>query len=211
MNRKDSKGALRQRVEYYRGNMTYRELAKKAGTSIVELFDILGGKVKNSQPAKVRRLAQVLGVTMRQLGVEHGVQPDQNGTLGQRIEFYRNGIPLEELAIKAGVSAGALHTWMRGMVKNPQPAKVRRLAQALGVTMKQLGLSDKVPPDKTGTLGERMEYYRNDTPLRELAVKAKVSVVSLHNLIRGKVKHPHRSTIWRLAQALGVHVTALID
>jgi transcriptional regulator with XRE-family HTH domain len=100
---------------------------------------------------------------------------------------------------------------MRGMVKNPQPAKVRRLAKALGVTMKQLGLSDKVPPDKTGTLGQRIEHYRNDVPLHELAIKAKVSAAALHNLMRGKVKHPYRSTIWRLAQALGVHVTALID
>jgi transcriptional regulator with XRE-family HTH domain len=207
MNRKDFKGALRQRVEYYRGDMTYGELAEKADMSIVELFDVLEGKVKNPQLAKVRRLAKVLGVTMEQLGIQHGVQPDQNGTLGQRIEFHRKGMPVLELAATARISGSALNKWMTGNT-HPCEVSIYKLSQALGVEVKDL-----IPPlekgKRNGTLGQRIEYHREGIPRRTLAAQAGITEMTLNRWMKGKIRNPQPAKVRRLAEALGVTVAQL--
>lgn len=56
--------------------------------------------------------------------------------IGQRIHALRveNGLTLQELADKIGVSASTVHKWETGYIENVRADKIQKLAKALGVT-----------------------------------------------------------------------------
>ena len=68
-----------------------------------------------------------------------GRQPDPQPALGEAIRQLRNkrGLSQEDLAHAAGVTTGTVSTIERGN-SNPPWGTVKRIAQALGVTIVEL-------------------------------------------------------------------------
>lgn len=68
-----------------------------------------------------------------------GRQPDPQPALGEAIRQLRNkrGLSQEDLAHAAGVTTGTVSTIERGN-SNPTWGTVKRIAQALGVTIVEL-------------------------------------------------------------------------
>ena len=67
---------------------------------------------------------------------------------------------------------------------------------------------------ETGNIGKRIRAVRKDTTSlsqEDLARRAEVSLNVVSRLERGTIHDPHISTIARIADALGVPVTALLD
>lgn len=71
----------------------------------------------------------------------------------------------------------------------------------------------KPPPLSTAAVGSRVRGLRLEQKLtqKKLAKKAGLSRLSVMNLEAGRYKNPKLSTLIRIARALGLDLTSLLD
>lgn len=129
---------------------------------------------------------------------------------GERIRALREerGYSLADFAQKAGISVSYLSEIERG-AKKPSLQTMERIARALNVSkaeLVQLSYSSKGL-----NLGERLRLLRQDRglTLAEAAEEAGISPSYLSEIERGAV-YPSTQTLKRLADSLGVPVSALV-
>ncbi|MHB0886212.1 MAG: helix-turn-helix domain-containing protein [Bacillota bacterium] len=175
---------------------TLSELAKRTELSISYLSEI----ERNHKTPSVRaidRLASALGVSKSAIIPQEAV--DQGLSLGDKLRLQReeHQLTLNELALRAGISASHLSDIERGQ-SDPSVDTLRNLARVL-----ELPVSLILSP--VNTLGEKVRMTRETLGLsrKELAERSGISPAMVAQVESGVVQ-PSLKTVEKLAAALGV-------
>ena len=189
--RGDQIRALREERGY-----TLQDLARRAKLSLSYLSEIERGSKRPSLKT-IDKLAAALNVSKTQL-VE-GEITDSGLGLGEKIRIIRNenGLSLQELADKIGISLSYLSEIERGTVY-PALNTLKRISEGLGVPATAL-------MGREGSLGYKLKHLREEYDLTQaqLANLAGVTAGLIGQIEQGKVQ-PSLKTLEKLSEVMGV-------
>ncbi|WP_427340556.1 helix-turn-helix domain-containing protein [Caloranaerobacter sp. DY30410] len=126
------------------------------------------------------------------------------------------------LAKKAGIAHSTLHDILTGKNANPNTRTLEKLAEALGVSINEFfdemsesklaTQKNKIHSENNTEIGKRIKKLRKEKGLtqKELAEKSNLSRSYLADLERDRY-NPSLDSLKQIANALGVHVSILLD